>query len=75
MRCLFTLTSEKVQYNQDAVDWMAREAIQKFIIKHQRPPTEEQIRFIKKEIFVYLVIHRDYDAAAQLTIQDNFLLT
>lgn len=75
MRCLFTLTSEKVNYNQDAVDWMVREACQKYTEETQRQPSEEQIRFLSKEIFVYLVIRRDYDTASKLRISERFLLS
>ena len=74
VRMAFSVTHQRVQHYDDVVDYMARDAIDKFKRDHGREPTAQQVAYLKKELVLYAVIRHDVSTAAKLTINKSTIL-
>lgn len=73
-RIAFNLTSARVQYYGDVVEYMASSAIERYKAKYGQMPSQEQIAFLKKEITRYAIIRHDIDTAGKLEIGKSNVL-
>lgn len=72
----FSVTHARVAHYDDVIDYMARDAVDKFRATHGRDPLPAQVKFLKKELVRYVVIRHDIPTAQKLTIDaSNILLS
>lgn len=74
VRMAFSVTSARVQHYDDIVEYMVKDAIEKYKQQHKQNPSQEQIAFLRKEMVRYAVIRHDMNTATKLSIKSNILL-
>ena len=74
VRTAFSVTQGRVQHYDDVIDMMTRDAVQKFVTKHKRNPTQEAVAFYKKELVRLIIIQRDLNTAQTVEINGSTIL-
>jgi predicted nucleic acid-binding OB-fold protein len=74
VRMAFSVTHARVQHYDDVVDYMAKDAIDKYRKEYGREPTAQQVAFLKKELVRYAVIRHDVAKASTIKINPSNIL-
>lgn len=74
VRMAFNVTHGRVDHYGDVVEYLATSEIARFTQEHGRPPTPQQIIFLKKELVRYAVIRHDLDTAQKIKIKSSVIL-
>ena len=74
IRTAFAVTSARVEHYSDVVEFMARDAVERYVQKHKKQPRPSQVEFLKKELTRYAIIRHDVQTAQTLSISDTDLL-
>lgn len=73
-RLAFKIDSARVNYYGDVVEYMAKAAVDRYVAKHKKNPTPQQVEFLKKELVRYTVARRDLIIAQRLEISESNVL-
>jgi len=74
VRTAFVVDSDRINHYSDVIDYMCRDAINKFQQKYNRQPTSDQIAHLHKELTRLVIIRRDLITAGKLTIPEHNIL-
>lgn len=70
----FTVSHERVARYADVVEFMVTTAVNKYIVKNNKHPTQSQVEFLRRQLIRKAVIGHDLDAANKLEITESSIL-
>lgn len=73
-RLAFKIDSARVNHYDDVVEYMAKAAVDRYVAKHKKNPTPQQVVFLKKELMRYIVVRRDLITAQRLEVSESNIL-
>jgi hypothetical protein len=74
IKTAFVVDSERINHYSDVINYMTRDAINKYVQKYNRQPTSDQISHLSKELTRLIVIRKDLISAGKLTIPEHNIL-
>ena len=69
-----TVSSTRVNHYSDVVGFMMRDASQKFVLKHNRQPSDRELKAFEREALRAIHFDRNLDKASKLEIKPIELL-
>ena len=74
IRTAFVVDGDRIEHYSGVVNYMVRDAINKYQQKYNRQPTSDQIAHLSKELTRLIIIRRDLISAGKLTIPEHNIL-
>lgn len=73
-RVFNTLTSQRINYYDDIIDYMVKTEVSRCQNEDKFTPSQQQIEFLKKELVRHAVIRRDVVTAQKIRINKSTIL-
>jgi hypothetical protein len=74
VKTAFVVDSDRINHYSDVIDFMTRDAVNKFIQKYDKQPAPCQVAHLSKELTRLVIIRRDLITAGKLTIPEHNIL-